>query len=285
MSAVNLQVKDAADARLAADSLAEQEMFRRPSEWRIFWEAFRQDRLAVGAAAVIALVCLASLLAPLLSPYDPTVGDNSLRLAPIGTPGHILGLDGQGRDILSRLLWGGRVSLIIALLPVAVSSVISVFLGLVAGFFGGKVDMVIMRTLNVLLSLTIVLIPYISRVAYMATVTVKNELFVDQARVSGARPGQILFHHILPNTLSPVIVYGSTLVGIMIVLGAGLSFLGLGITPPRPDWGIMCSDGRNFLSVAPHVSAVPGIVLILVAMSFNIVGDGLRDALDPKLRK
>jgi peptide/nickel transport system permease protein len=139
--------------------------------------------------------------------------------------------------------------------------------------------------LNVMLSITIVLIPYISRVAYMATVTVKSELFVDQARVSGARPRQILFHHILPNTLSPVIVYGSTLVGIMIVLGAGLSFLGLGITPPQPDWGIMCSDGRNFLSVAPHVSAVPGIMLILVAMSFNIVGDGLRDALDPKLRK
>jgi peptide/nickel transport system permease protein len=113
----------------------------------------------------------------------------------------------------------------------------------------------------------------------------EERVFVDQARVSGARPRQILFHHILPNTLSPVIVYGSTLVGIMIVLGAGLSFLGLGITPPRPDWGIMCSDGRNFLSVAPHVSAVPGIMLILVAMSFNIVGDGLRDALDPKLRR
>src|SRR4029077_3264651 len=147
----------------------------------------------------------------------------------------------------------------------------------VAGFFGGKGDMVIMRTLDgffafpagllaganaggagpgmlhAVVPLTIVLIPYISRVAYMATFTVKSELFVDQARVSGARPSQILFHHILPNTLSPVIVYGSPLVGILIVLGAGLSFLGLGITPPRPDWGIMCSDGRNFLSVAPHV--------------------------------
>ena len=283
MSLVNLPVNEQT-ARVAAtaDAAAEARMFRRPSEWRIFWEAFSQDRLALGAAALIGLVCLASVLAPVLSPYDPTVGDNSLRLAPLGTPGHLLGLDGQGRDILSRLLWGGQVSLIIALLPVTVASVISVFLGLVAGFFGGKVDMLIMRTLdvffafpavllavaiagvlgpgmlNVMLSITIVLIPYISRVAYMATVTVKNELFVDQARVSGARPRQILFHHILPNTLSPVIVYGSTLVGIMIVLGAGLSFLGLGITPPRPDWGIMCSDGRNFLSVAPHVSAVPG---------------------------
>ena len=309
MSVVNLPLKDSGDARVHTDAVAEQRMFRRPSEWRIFWEAFSRDRLAVGAAVVIAVVCAASVLAPLISPYDPTVGDNNLRLAPVGTPGHVLGLDGQGRDILSRLVWGGRVSLAIALLPVAVASVISVFLGLVAGFFGGKVDMLIMRTLdvffafpavllavaiagvlgpgmlNVMLSITIVLIPYISRVAYMATVTVKNELFVDQARVSGARPRQIVFHHILPNTLSPVIVYGSTLVSIMIVLGAGLSFLGLGITPPRPDWGIMCADGRNFLSVAPHVSAVPGVMLILVAMSFNIVGDGLRDALDPKLRK
>ena len=309
MSVANLPLKDAGGVRAHADAAAEQRMFRRPSEWRIFWEAFSRDRLAVGAAGLIALVCVVSVLAPVVSPYDPTVGDNSLRLAPVGTPGHVLGLDGQGRDILSRLVWGGRVSLAIALLPVAVASAISVFLGLVAGFFGGKVDMLIMRTLdvffafpavllavaiagvlgpgmlNVMLSITIVLIPYISRVAYMATVTVKNELFVDQARVSGARPQQILFHHILPNTLSPVIVYGSTLVGIMIVLGAGLSFLGLGITPPRPDWGIMCADGRNFLSVAPHVSAVPGVMLILVAMSFNIVGDGLRDALDPKLRK
>ena len=311
MSAVNLQLKQRAaeGGALPLDDAAEAQMFRRPSEWRIFWEAFSRDRLAVGAAALIGLVCLVALLAPVLSPYDPTVGDNALRLAPIGTPGHLLGLDGQGRDILSRLIWGGQVSLVIALLPVTVASLISVLLGLVAGFFGGKVDMIIMRTLdvffafpavllavaiagvlgpgmlNVMLSITIVLIPYISRVAYMATVTVKSELFVDQARVSGARPRQILFHHILPNTLSPVIVYGSTLVGIMIVLGAGLSFLGLGITPPRPDWGIMCADGRNFLSVAPHVSAVPGIMLILVAMSFNIVGDGLRDALDPKLRK
>ena len=309
MSVVNLPLKDEAGAVRSPLDADEARMFRRPSEWRIFWEAFSRDRLAVGAAVLIGLVCLASLLAPVLSPYDPTVGDNSQRLAPIGTPGHLLGLDGQGRDILSRLVWGGQVSLIIALLPVTVASVISVVLGLVAGFFGGKVDMIIMRTLdvffafpavllavaiagvlgpgmlNVMLSITIVLIPYISRVAYMATVTVKSELFVDQARVSGARPSQILFHHILPNTLSPVIVYGSTLVGIMIVLGAGLSFLGLGITPPRPDWGIMCSDGRNLLSVAPHVSAVPGIMLILVAMSFNIVGDGLRDALDPKLRR
>jgi peptide/nickel transport system permease protein len=310
MSVVNLPLKEEpVGGRTLPLDAAEARMFRRPSEWRIFWEAFSRDRLAVGAAGLIAVVCLISALAPVLSPYDPTVGDNALRLAPVGTPGHPLGLDGQGRDILSRLIWGGQVSIIIALLPVTVASLISVLLGLVAGFFGGKVDMLIMRTLdvffafpavllavaiagvlgpgmlNVMLSLTIVLIPYISRVAYMATVTVKSELFVDQARVSGARPSQILFHHILPNTLSPVIVYGSTLVGILIVLGAGLSFLGLGITPPRPVWGIMCSDGRNFLSIAPHVSAVPGIMLILVAMSFNIVGDGLRDALDPKLRK
>ena len=309
MSVAKLPLQENAEARGGTSAEAEAMMFRRPSEWRIFWEAFSRDRLAVAAAAAILAVCLAALLAPVISPYDPTVGDNSMRLAPLGTPGHWLGLDGQGRDILSRLLWGGRVSLAIALLPVAVATLISVFLGLVAGYFGGTVDMLIMRALdvffafpavllavaiagvlgpgmlNVMLSITIVLIPYISRVAYMATVTVKNELFVDQARVCGARPWEILVHHILPNTLSPVIVYGSTLVGIMIVLGAGLSFLGLGITPPKPDWGIMCADGRNFLSVAPHVSAVPGIMLILVAMSFNILGDGLRDALDPKLRK
>ena len=124
MSVVNVPLKDgtAAVARAAADASAEARMFRRPSEWRIFWEAFSRDRLALAAAAVIVLVCLAAGLAPVVSPYDPTVGNNALRLAPIGTPGHLLGLDGQGRDILSRLLWGGQVSLIIALLPVTVAS-------------------------------------------------------------------------------------------------------------------------------------------------------------------
>jgi peptide/nickel transport system permease protein len=124
-------------------------MFRRPSEWWTFWEAFSRDRLAVGAGAAILIICLIAAFAPLLSPYDPTVGNNSLRLAPMGTPGHLLGLDGQGRDILSRLIWGGRVSLAIALLPVTVATVLSVALGLIAGFFGGKVDMLIMRTLDV----------------------------------------------------------------------------------------------------------------------------------------
>src|SRR5262245_22477611 len=144
MSVANVQLKEAAGAQAAADSAVEQAMFRRPSEWRIFWEAFSRDRLAVGAAAVIALVCLVSVLAPLLSPYDPTVGDNSLRLAPIGTPGHLLGLDGQGREILSRLLWGGRVSLVIGLLPVAVASVLSAILGLAEVFLGGEIDRSIM---------------------------------------------------------------------------------------------------------------------------------------------
>src|SRR5262245_64526204 len=159
MSLVNLPLDErTSGAATQADVAAEARMFRRPSEWRIFWEAFSQDRLAVGAAVVIGLVCLASALAPVLSPYDPTVGNNDLRLAPIGTPGHLLGLDGQGRDILSRLLWGGQVSLVIALLPVTVASVISVVLGLVAGFFGGKVDMIIMRTLDVFFAFPAVLL-------------------------------------------------------------------------------------------------------------------------------
>lgn len=307
MSVVNLPLKEEpVGGRTLPLDAAEARMFRRPSEWRIFWEAFSRDRLAVGAAGLIAVVCLISALAPVLSPYDPTVGDNALRLAPVGTPGHPLGLDGQGRDILSRLIWGGQVSIIIALLPVTVASLISVLLGLVAGFFGGKVDMLIMRTLdvffafpavllavaiagvlgpgmlNVMLSLTIVLIPYISRVAYMATVTVKSELFVDQARVSGARPSQILFHHILPNTLSPVIVYGSTLVGILIVLGAGLSFLGLGIPAPTASWGNLLAEGPNYYLTQPWLMVWPGLAILLTTLAFNLLGDGLRDAFDPR---
>src|SRR6266446_1751114 len=158
MSLANPPLNEAAPARADVDPTAERRMFRRPSEWRIFWEAFSQDRLAVTAAAVIGLVCLISLLAPLISPYDPTVGDNNLRLAPIGTPGHLLGLDGQGRDILSRLIWGGRVSIASGVLPVAVAALISLVLGVTAGFYQGVIGGVIMRVMDIFIAFPIVLL-------------------------------------------------------------------------------------------------------------------------------
>jgi peptide/nickel transport system permease protein len=217
-------------------------------------------------------------------------------------------LDGQGRDILTRLMWGGRVSIPIALVPVTVSTFVSLVLGLIAGYFKGVVGELIMRVLdvfyafptvmlaiaiagimgpgmmNVMLSICIVLVPYITRVVYTTTLVVSEQDFVEAARASGASDLQIVFGQILPNVLSPIIVYGTTTMGLQIVFASGLSFLGLGVQPPVADWGIMTANGRDVLQIAPHVSTVPGVLLLLVALSFNLLGDGLRDALDPRLR-
>jgi peptide/nickel transport system permease protein len=217
-------------------------------------------------------------------------------------------LDGQGRDILTRLMWGGRVSIPIALVPVTISTLVSLVVGLIAGYFKGVVGEIIMRFLdifyafptvmlaiaiagilgpgmmNVMLSICIVLVPYITRVVYTTSLVVSEEDFVEAAKASGANDIQIVFNQIFPNILSPIIVYATTTMGLQIVFAAGLSFLGLGVQPPVADWGIMTANGRDVIQIAPHVSAVPGALLLLVALSFNLLGDGLRDALDPKLR-
>ncbi|GIW04532.1 MAG: ABC transporter permease [Thermomicrobiales bacterium] len=284
--------------------LAEQVQHR--SLWIQAWRAFRRDRVALVALALLVVVGLVSLLAPIVSPYPPNEADNRLRLAGIGTAGHPLGLDEQGRDVLSRLIWGGRVSLPTALLPTAIAAALSLILGLLAGYAGGIADGLIMRTMdvlfafpvvilaigiagilgpslmNVMLSLTIVLIPYITRIVYTATVEVSAREYLEAARAMGASVPRQMFVHVLPNVLPPLIVYSTTIAGLMVVYGSGLSFLGLGVQPPTADWGVMASAGRDVLSIAPHVSTIPGIVILIVALSFNLVGDGLRDALDPR---
>jgi peptide/nickel transport system permease protein len=278
------------------------------SSLRLFWMALKRDWLAVASAIFLILVALAAIFAPWIAPYSPYEADTSLRLKGIGTQGHILGLDGQGRDILSRLIYGGRVSLPIALVPVTIATTISLVLGLIAGFYRKGVGEVIMRVLdvfyafptvmlaiaiagilgpgmmNVMMSIIIVLIPFMTRVVYTTTITVSEEEFVESARTWGQSDLKIIFREILPNVMPPIIVYGTTTMGLQVVFAAGLSFLGLGVQPPIADWGIMTANGRSVLSIAPHVSTVPGVVLLLVALAFNLLGDGLRDALDPRLR-
>jgi ABC-type dipeptide/oligopeptide/nickel transport system permease subunit len=279
---------------------------RQRSLWGQAWRAFRRDRIAVVALLLVALVILVAILAPLISPYEPNIADNRLRLAGPGTSGHLLGLDEQGRDILSRLIWGGRISIPTALVPTIIAALASLALGLVAGFSRGLISGVIMRTMdvffafpvvilaiaiagilgpsltNVMLSLTVVLIPYITRIVYGAAIEVGGREYLEAARASGATTSRLMFVHVLPNVLPPLIIYSTTIAGLMVVYGSGLSFLGLGVQPPTADWGMMSSAGRDVLSLAPHVSTIPGIMILLVALSFNLVGDGLRDALDPR---
>lgn len=276
------------------------------SRLALVWRAFSRDRAAVTALVVLALVLLAAIFAPLLTPYSPTEGNQLLRLRGVGTGGHPLGLDGQGRDMLSRLLFGARISLVVSTLPVVLASLIALVLGLFAGFYQGPVSNAVMRALdvlfafplvllaiaiaavlgpgmtNVMLAVGVTLIPYIARVVYTATVQERNKEYVEAARAAGATDRQILFGQLMPNVLSPLIVYATTLMGLMIVLASGLSFLGVGIQPPAPDWGIMTADGRDtLLHGSAHIATLPGLAILIVALAFNTIGDGLRDALDP----
>jgi ABC-type dipeptide/oligopeptide/nickel transport system permease subunit len=282
--------------------------FKKRSQVAIVWRRFRRDRMALLGACIITVAVLAAIFAPFIAPHDPLHIEGGKRLASPGTPGYILGADEAGRDILSRLTYGGRVSLVIAVVPVAVAAATSIMLGLAAGFFGGIVEHIIMRPLDVffafpriilaialaaslgagmtsvMLALMIGLIPYITRVAFGAVRAAKNLSYVEAARSCGAREWQIVWHEIFPNILPPVIVYSTTLTGLMVILAAGLNFLGVGVKPPTPDWGIMLDGGRRVLTVAPHVATIPGLVILIVSVAFNLLGDGLRDALDPRLR-
>ena len=279
------------------------------SELGLAWGAMAKDRLALAGLVVFVITILAAVLAPLLSPYDPNVASETAgRLAPPLTPGHVLGTDGQGRDVLSRIIWGGRVSIPTAVAPIVLSSVTGLVLGLVAAFSGRLGTAAIMRSLdvvfafpgvllavavaaimgpgmmNVMLAMSIVLLPYVTRIVHVETVRILRMDFIEAATVCGTGRTRLLFRELLPNVVGPVIVYGTTSLGGMLVLAAGLSFLGAGVQPPTADWGIMASDGRVVLSTAPWVSILPGLVIVIVAVACNFAGDGLRDALDPRQR-
>ena len=282
---------------------------RHRSGFQLALLAMSKDKLALTGSVVAVLAILLAILAPWISPYDPNEADMAVgRLAPPFTPGHFFGTDGQGRDILTRLIWGGRTSLPIAAVPVLLSSVLGIFIGLVAGWRTGLLSAVIMRSLDVIfafpgvllavaiaaimgsgmliasLSMAIVLLPYVSRIVYVDTVRIRRSTFIEAARVCGMGTMSILLREVVPNIISPIIVYGTTALGGMVVFAAGLSFLGIGVQPPTADWGIMASDGRDVMLSAAWVGLIPGVTIVIVAVALNFVGDGLRDALDPRLR-
>jgi peptide/nickel transport system permease protein len=282
---------------------------RRP-ELLLALSAMSRDKLALAGSIILIMVILVTILAPWISPYSPTEAHRDVgRLAPPLTTGHLLGTDGQSRDVLSRLIWGGRVSLPVAAVPILLSSVFGLILGLLASQMGGWIGAVIMRffdvlfafpgvmlaiavaatlgpgMMNCMIAMTIVITPYVGRLVYTEAVRLRRSEFVDAARIAGIGLWGIVWREILPNILSPVIVYGTTSLGGMVVFAAGLSFLGVGVQPPTADWGIMAADGRVILRNAPWVSLIPGLMIVIVAVACNFAGDGLRDALDPKLRR
>lgn len=270
-------------------------------------KAFGRDPMSLVAAGFLVLVALLCLLAPHISPYDPYEAVVQRNTPPL-TNGVFLGADVDGRDILTRLLWGGRISLITGVVPTVLATCVSLLIGMSAGYVGGWFDQLLMRSLDiffafplvlvaivvagvltpslftVMIAIFIALIPYIARLVRTTTLSVKAQLYIEAARAGGARESAIVLRYVLPNTVAPVIVYATTLIGMMMVLGSALSFLGLGVQPPTADWGLMISEGRTVLRRAPHATIFPGIMIVLVAVSFGFVGDGLRDAMDPKLR-
>jgi peptide/nickel transport system permease protein len=272
--------------------------------WTTVGRRLVRDPVSIACAIVILLIALAAIFAPYLGLADPYQGSMIRRLRPIGTTGYPLGTDELGRDMITRLIYGGRLSLLIGLLPVFFAFIIGTLLGVTAGYLGGFVNQVIMRTvdifyafpsvllaiaisgalgagiINSLLSLTIVFIPPIVRVAESVTTSVRSLDFVDAARASGAGPFTIMRVHILGNVLGPIFVYSTSLISVCMILAAGLSFLGLGTKPPEPEWGLMLNTLRTAIYLNPWVAALPGVMIFTVSICFNLLSDGLRSAMD-----
>lgn len=275
-----------------------------PGYWSGVWSRLRRDPVAVACMIVLTLIVGACVLAPLLTPHDPSVGSVVKRLKPIGTPGHILGTDELGRDMLTRLLYGGRTSLVMGVVPVALALLIGGSLGMIAGFVGGRVNALIMRSadvifafpsillavaiagamgagiFNALLALTVVLIPPLVRVTEAATTQVRSLDYVEAARASGAGALTILRVHVMGNVLGPVLVYAASQLSVAIIMAAGLSFIGLGAKPPTPEWGLMLNTLRNAIYSQPMLAALPGLFIFAVSLSFNLLSDGLRQAME-----
>jgi glutathione transport system permease protein len=284
-------------------------MAERPASslWRDAWRRLRRNRAAMTGAAVLLILVTVAITAPLIAPYEPVEQDYEHLLEGFSLA-HPFGTDNFGRDIFSRVLYGARISLSVGLLGVSLGLLAGMAVGLSAGHFGGWVDDVLMRLLdlllacpqlllaimvitvlgvgdtNVIVAIGIFSLPVFARVVRGQILSLKALEFVVAARASGAGDMRILLAHLLPNALAAILVLASLRLGTAILTVATLSFLGLGIRPPAPEWGTMLTDGRQFLQIAPHVAIFPGLAIVVSVLSVNLLGDGLRDALDPRLR-
>jgi peptide/nickel transport system permease protein len=272
----------------------------------------RSPLIIVGGVLLV-VVMVASAAAPWLAPTDPVKPSFSQRLTPPralgGVSMHPLGTDNLGRDILSRLLYGGRVSLVLAAAAVALAASAGVAIGLIAGLVGGRLDDIIMRLADVQLAFPVIMLAIAivavvgtspaalvcvlalsgwvlyARTVRAAVLTLRETEFVEAARTLGAGTPRLIVRHILPNTLAPILVLASSQFATMVLLESGLSFLGLGLQPPQPSWGLMLAEGRDYLSNAWWLATLPGAAISLVVLGANLLGDGLRDLLDPRLRQ
>lgn len=272
--------------------------------WRLVLRQLKSEPLAMISAVVLLALVISAVFAPLLAPADPFKASMLKRLLPIGSPGNLLGTDELGRDMLTRLMYGGRLSLLMGVVPVLSAFFIGTTLGLTAGYVGGGVNMVIMRTLDIfyafpsvllavaisgalgpglsnsLIALTLVFVPQIVRVAESVTTQVRALDYIEAARMSGANTFSIICVHVLGNVLGPVFVYATGLLSVSMILASGLSFLGLGVKPPEPEWGLMLNTLRSAIYNKPFIAALPGAFIFITSIAFNLLADGVRSAMD-----
>ncbi|CAO3434829.1 ABC transporter permease subunit [Azospirillum endophyticum] len=287
---------------------------RPPHPLAEFWYHFKQNKGALGGLVVIALIALIAVFAGVIAPHDPDIQYRDAILTPPvwqegGSWSYILGTDDIGRDMLSRLMYGARLSMMIGLIVVTLSLAVGLGLGLVAGFFGGMADVLIMRAMDILLALpslllavvvaailgpglvnamlavSVVVIPHYARLTRAAVLAEVNKDYVVASRVAGAGPLRLMLIVVLPNCVAPLIVQATLGFSTAILDAAALGFLGLGAQPPTPEWGTMLASSLQFLQRAPWVVTWPGIAILVTVLAFNLLGDGLRDALDPKLKR
>jgi peptide/nickel transport system permease protein len=276
--------------------------------WKAFYKKLSKNKAALVGALIVLVFVILAIFAPLLAPHDHIMPVMSKKLE---TPSaeHWLGTDDKGRDILSRLLYGSRISLTVGVLSTLLGAFVGIIMGIVAGYYGRWIDSLIMRicdvllafpgillalaivailgasTTNVIIAVAFFAVPTFARIVRGSTLSVKKLEYIDAIRAMGASDFRIIFKHILPNIVSPIIVQATLYIASAIITASALSFLGMGTKPPTPEWGTMLSDGRSYIAQAPHLTLFPGLTILLVVIGFNLFGDGLRDALDPKSKK
>lgn len=277
------------------------------SYWRMVWHQFKKNRLALAGSAVVLLLFGIAIFASLLAPYSPTAYDlNSILMSP--DRAHLLGTDDQGRDVLSRMIFGARISLSVGFVAVSIYIAIGIIIGAIAGYYGGWIDIVISRVIEVMLCfptffLILAILAFVGPSIYNIMIVIgltswtgiarlvrgeflrlKNQDYVAAARVSGASDRRIIFRHLLPNALAPVLVSASFGVASAILIESSLSFLGFGVPPYVPSWGGILSASREYMDVAWWMTIIPGIAIFLTITAYNLVGEGLRDAIDPRMK-
>ena len=280
---------------------------RQTSFMRDVWRRFRRNHLALAGMGIVIVLCLLAIFAPYVAPYDPVHVDLDLQFSPPSAQ-HLFGADLYGRDLLSRVIYGARISLLIGLIPTLISMIIGSSLGVLAGFYGRWVDVVIMRLADIVMSFPSIILAMVvtyilgaslftlfialsvvgwasaARVVRSQALSLRQRDFVTAARSVGVGDYRIMFRHIIPNCLAPILVLLTLGIPSAIMAEAGLSFLGVGAQPPTPSWGLMVNESQQYIFSAPWASIMPGLAILVTVLGFNFVGDGLRDAIDPYLR-